>query len=222
MSEIDNKELLRNMAVFLHEALGMEYEIVYHNLENNGYKVEYLANGQISGRKKEDFSKEKLLELLGDCTDKNFVINTRGRIENNKVMKHSSFIYKDKDGNIEGVLCINFDGSKFVNIAKQILKLTNMSNASIESERLNTFDFENDMVSDLVEYVVSGVFNDFLKDKNSSLENLSQEDKIEVVRKLNDKEVFLYKDSVSKISEKLGVSKATIYRYLQIIQEDEV
>ena len=52
MSEIDNKELLRNMAVFLHEALGMEYEIVYHNLENNGYKVEYLANGQISGRKK--------------------------------------------------------------------------------------------------------------------------------------------------------------------------
>src|SRR5699024_9698745 len=158
------KELLKNMAVFLHEALGMEYEIVYHNLENDGYMVEYLANGQISGRREEDYTKETLLELLGDCSDKNFVINTRGRVENNKVMKHSSFLYRDKHGNLEGVLCINFDISKLVNIAKEILKLTNMSNALIGNEKLETFDFKNNLVSDLVEHIIVGVFNDALMD----------------------------------------------------------
>ncbi|MBP2025775.1 helix-turn-helix transcriptional regulator [Peptoniphilus stercorisuis] len=222
MGELDNKELLKNMAVFLHEALGMEYEIVYHNLENDGYMVEYLANGQISGRREEDYTKETLLELLGDCSDKNFVINTRGRVENNKVMKHSSFLYRDKHGNLEGVLCINFDISKLVNIAKEILKLTNMSNALIGNEKLETFDFKNNLVSDLVEHIIVGVFNDALMDKNSSLEDLSQDEKMEIVRKLKEKEVFLYKEAVPKISEKLGVSKATIYRYLQTIQEDSI
>lgn len=221
MNGDNNKKLLKTMAIFLHEALGSEYEIIYHNLENNGYKVEYLANGQISGRSEEDYNKETLFELLGDYSNKDFVINTEGRVDNNKVIKHSSFLYRNMDGNLEGVLCINFDGSKLVNIAKQILKLTNMSNASIESERLNTFDFENDMVSDLVEHIANGVFDDALENKDLPVEELSQEEKMEIVRKLNDKEVFLYKGAVSNASKKLGVSKATIYRYLQTIQEED-
>jgi predicted transcriptional regulator YheO len=49
-------------------------------------------------------------------------------------------------------------------------------------------------------------------------ERMSPEEKIEIVRQLNDKGVFLLKGEVSRVAKYLNVSDATIYRYLSKVK----
>lgn len=222
MNEL-NKKQFKSLSKFLNEALGSEYEIVLHNFENNNHNIEFLANGHISGRDDKDYDINNVFKVLGEESYKknDFVANSMGIVDNNKVIRHSSFFIKDDNNNLEGMLCVNFDGSKYVNIAKKILQLTNMDNASIESDRLHCFNFEKDVVSDLISNIIDSVFEDTLGISDTSNYNLSQEEKILLVRKLNEKEVFLMKGSIDKTAKKLGVSNATVYRYLQNIEEEK-
>lgn len=218
----NQKKQYINLAKFLHAALGSEFEIVLHEFDFDKHNLLYLANGHISGRTVEDYTIESLYDIIDntDIKTNNFHINSQGLVYNNKVIKHSTFFIKDDTNNLIGILCINFDGSKYVNIAKKILQLTNMENASIENDRLHTFDFQNNLVSDVVSDIANSVFDDALSLSTIPIDMLSQEEKIEIVRELNNKEVFLMKGSITNAAKKLGVSKATIYRYLQIINEE--
>jgi predicted transcriptional regulator YheO len=46
-------------------------------------------------------------------------------------------------------------------------------------------------------------------------ERLSSQEKIEVVRELNELGVFLLKGGVSQVAASLSISEPTVYRYLQ-------
>lgn len=210
------------IAEFLHAALGSEYEIILHDFSYNNHEILYMVNNNISGRTKEDYTKESLNDILqdADTSSSNFHINSKGIVHNNKVIKHSSFFIKNNDNNLIGMLCVNFDGSKYVHLAKKILQLTNMENASIESEKLHTYDFQNNLVSDVVSDIANSIIDEALDYSEIPVDLLSQDEKIDIIRELNTKEVFLMKGSVTNAANRLGVSKATIYRYLQIINEE--
>ena len=53
------------------------------------------------------------------------------------------------------------------------------------------------------------------------VDRLNQEEKIEIVRDLEGKGVFMLKGAVSEVAEKLGVSEATLYRYIRIVSNEK-
>lgn len=221
--DTNTKSCFVALANFLHVALGSEFEIVLHDVEDNEHKIAFIANGHISGRTEDDYNKDSLFEIIGDAdlSKDDFLINSEGIVHNNKVIKHSSYFIKDDTDNLTGVLCINFDGSKYVNLAKQLLQLTNMDNASIENDSLHSYDFQNSVVSNLVSDIANTVIDDALGFSDIPADMLSQDEKMDIIRELNKKEVFLMKGSITNAAKRLGVSKATIYRYLQTINEEE-
>ena len=208
------------LAEFLKQTLGSEFEIVLYDFSNKDNKIIYLANGHISGRSVENPLDSSPFKYISEQTirDNNYIVSQKGITRNAKVIKSSSFFIKDDNNKFVGMLCINFDGSKYVNLAKKILRLTNMENASIESESLYTSEFiEN--ISDSISNVTDDLLDDTLDYSDIPVTHLKQEEKIEIVRKLNEKGVFMLKGAVAEVAEKLQVSEATLYRYIRRVNE---
>lgn len=210
------------IAEFLHKTLGSEYEIVLHDFQGKKHSIIYIANGHISGRSTENPLTDSTLKLLSDKTigENDYIVSNRGVTGNNKVVRHSTLFIKDDENRLSGMLCINFNGSKYVNIAKKILQLTHMENASIESEYLHTFNFKQ-IIPNSVAQLTEKILDNAIEFSDVPIDRLTQEEKLEVVRQLNDKGVFMLKGAVSEIAEKIDVSEATLYRYIRMISKDE-
>ena len=52
------------------------------------------------------------------------------------------------------------------------------------------------------------------------LERLTQEEKIGIVRNLDNKGVFMIKGAVGILAKRLDVSQASLYRYITIAREE--
>jgi predicted transcriptional regulator YheO len=119
------------------------------------------------------------------------------------------------------MLCINFNGSKYVNLAKQILKMTGMENASIENEQLNSPQSLIENISSSISEATDNAVKLSLENSYVPVDRLNQEEKIDIVRDLEAKGVFMLKGAVSEVAEKMGVSEATLYRYIRIVSNEK-
>lgn len=215
-----NKYIL--LAEFLHKTLGPEYEIVLHDFNDDEHSIAYIANGHISGRDTEKTLAKEFLSFLDEKTieENNYLSSNKGIAMSNKVTRTSSFFIKDENNDLTGMLCISFDGSKYINLAKNILQLTYMENASIENERLHTFDFIDDITL-AISSVTDKALDNTLDYANIPVERLTQEEKLHIIKQLYDKGVFMIKGAVSEVAEKLAVSEATLYRYIRMVNKDK-
>lgn len=211
------------LAEFLGKILGPEYEIVLHDIDDKVHSIAYIENGNISGRSIDDPQTDLTFKYIKDKTVANndYIINNKGVEKYNKVIRSSSMFIKDDDNKLTGMLCINFNGSKYVNLAKQILKLTHMENASIENEYLNNPSGLMDNITSSITEATDNAVSQSLEDSYIPVERLTQEEKVEIVRELEGKGVFMLKGAVSEVAEKLSISEATLYRYIRIVSKDK-
>lgn len=210
------------LAEFLHRTLGSEYEIILHDFQDGDYSIAYLANGHISGRSLDNPLKDETFRFIADKTvyENDYIVSNKGVTSKGKVIRSSTLFIKDNNNELTGMLCINFDGSKYVNLAKRILQLTHMENASIESEYLHTFEFKEGIPSSISE-VTESIVGDTLDFADIPIDRLNQEEKMSIVKQLNDKGIFMLKGAVSEVAEKLEVSEATLYRYIRAVSKDK-
>lgn len=222
--DMETRTQYKILAEFLGKTLGPEYEIVLHDIDGENHSIAYIINGHISGRSINEPMTDKTFKYIkGETASKNdYIINNKGVEKYNKVIRSSTLFIKDKDNNLTGMLCINFNGSKYVNLAKQLLKLTNMENASIENEHLHMpTGGILDNISTSISEATDNALSHSLEDTNIPVDRLTQEEKIEIVRELESKGVFMLKGAVSEVAEKLSVSEATLYRYIRVVSKDK-
>ena len=106
-------------------------------------------------------------------------------------------------------------------MAKQILKMTGMENASIENEYLNNSISIIENISSSISEATDNAVKSSLENSFMPVDRLNQEEKIEIVRDLESKGVFMLKGAVSEVAEKLSVSEATLYRYIRIVSNEK-
>nr|WP_242866726.1 helix-turn-helix domain-containing protein [Abyssisolibacter fermentans] len=118
------------------------------------------------------------------------------------------------------MLCLNIDYSDYYSIKESIDKLLpenvyNKDILSIEDNRIS----EN--FNDSIEQLVRDSLKQININENIETNRLSQEEKIEIVKQLYSRGVFLLKGAVNEVTNQLQVSEATVYRYLNIIKREE-
>ena len=87
---------------------------------------------------------------------------------------------------------------------------------SEESEQAEPSEtFAGDIVSALNE-----IADKTIRKAGKAIPAMGREDKIEIVRQLDEQGFFLIKGSVKLIARKLGVSKFTIYNYLEQVRSE--
>jgi predicted transcriptional regulator YheO len=99
--------------------------------------------------------------------------------------------------------------------------MTGMENASIENEHLNGPPTFIENISSSISEATDNAVKLSLENSFVPVDRLNQEEKIEIVRDLEGKGVFMLKGAVSEVAEKLGVSEATLYRYIRIVSNEK-
>ncbi|MED3888747.1 PAS domain-containing protein [Peribacillus frigoritolerans] len=223
---VTNVEKLKQyipMVHFIANIMGENCEVVLHDVTNPDHSIIEIVNGHVSERKINSPITDLALKILKDESykDRDYICNYKSRSKKNKTLRSSSYFIKDETNKIIGMICVNMDISDVINarnILDQFIMIDKPKNDPFESSK-PTFDthlFENfeENIEELLLSLIKGVLAEY----DIPPERMSPQEKIEVVKILNEKGAFLLKGGVSEVAKYLDVSEATIYRYLNKIK----
>ncbi|WP_088042865.1 transcriptional regulator [Bacillus sp. EAC] len=209
------------MVKFIASIMGKNCEVVLHDLTNPENSIVAIENGGISGRKVGGPITDLVLKVMqeGAYKDVDFISNYKASVKGDRTCRSSSYFIKNEDGNIIGVLCVNVDVTVFEDVKSYLddFIMTGFQNDTqkpLQSHNTDVFESLHETVEDVLENMISKVLNEY----DLSPERLSIDEKLNVVRTLNEAGLFLLKGGVSELANKLKVSEATVYRYLSKVK----
>lgn len=206
-SKFFDLEFFNRLLDMLEQQLGKKSEIVLHDLRN-GYEhtITDIRNGEITGRKVGGTGSNLGLEVLKGTTGHGDKYNYITKLEDGRYLRSSSLYIRDKQGEVVGCLCINTDITETLRF-EQVLKEMNQCDLNTSEDEIFVSD-----VNQLLEQIIKKTQENIGK----SPDEMTREDKIEFVRILNDKGAFLIAKSGERVQEYLGISKYTLYSYLNL------
>ncbi|MFD3450397.1 transcriptional regulator [Microbacteriaceae bacterium 4G12] len=220
----------KELVGFLGLVMGENCEIALQDVSDEKHCIIAIANSHISGRKVGSPLTDLALKFIKSevWKEKDYICNYTGKTMNNKILNSSTFFIKDK-GELLGMFCINIDNSRLIDLSQEILRLglggglklpteaptdfstVQLSPDTVHVETENFFENQKD--------IVDSIFKEFYEEKQIPTERLTQEEKMELIEKLESTGIFKLKGSISQIADKLMVSEASVYRYRSKLQK---
>lgn len=200
------KQLARGVA----EQFGSNCEVVIHEItEKSAFNsIAAIENGHVTGRKIGDGPSHVVLEQLGKAQD-NPSDHTcyLTRTPDGKILKSSSIYIRDDKGAVSAIFCINFDISALTMFDQALGDLISPRDTQQkEPERitLNVTDLLEDLIRQSVELV------------GKPVALMNKDDKVKAIQFLNRNGALLITKSGDKIAKYFGISKYTLYSYLDV------
>lgn len=203
-------EALRRIAKGIAAQFGSNCEVVLHEISERSASnsIVALENGHVSGRKLGDGPSRVVLERLAQddaCPEDHHCYHTR--TPDGKLLKSTSIYIPDEEGKVGAILGINFDISTLVMAQQTLTNLSSTKEPSEETPARITHNV-NELLDDLIEQ------SDKLVGKPVAM--MTKEDKVRAIRFLNDHGALLITKSGDKIANHFGISKYTLYSYLDV------
>lgn len=216
---------------FLGFALGPDYEVTLHDLTNEKNSIVAISNGHISGRRVGAPLTNIALKIIADreYEHSDHLINYSGISVGNKMLRSSTLFIKDDGGGLVGLLCINFDDSRYKELSTRVMQLCHpdlfVDKNIYYSEDTKTLEESAGEEPEKFHNSISAVADDLLQkamaDSDIPPERLTQDEKMRIVGLLDQKGVFRLKGAVGHVADKLCCSQASIYRYISRINKDK-
>jgi predicted transcriptional regulator YheO len=207
---------------FLGQAMGPNCEVVLHDLTDPDHAIIATANGHVSGRKIGGPTTDLVLKILKEGLEGGnaFIANYNARSKNNHICRSSSFFIRDEGGKIVGVLCVNVDINNFVEAKRLLDGLINCevqphTPAKTTADVIEVFENLHSSIDDVLTAIIDNVLNKH----EVTPDRMSLDEKIDVVKRLNENGLFLLKGGLSELAKRMKLSEPTIYRYLNKIKE---
>lgn len=209
----DEMENLKRIIKMIAEQFGDNCEVILHDLTKDyDSTIVAIENGHITGRTIGDCGSNLGLEVLRGVQKEGERYNYITRLKDGKLLRSSTTYLRDDDGNVIGTICVNFD----------VTNLLMMENALKDYIMID--DIENKQVNEVFANNVNELLDYFLMECQKKIgklpENMTKEDKIKAVQFLDKKGVFLITKSGNRVCEYLGISKYTLYSYLDMKEKD--
>ena len=207
---------------FLGAALGPDYEVALHDLTDKNRSIIAIANGYISGRELGAPLTNMALSVLKDESYEwqDYRLHYSGVSAAGNPLRSSTMFIKE-NGKLIGMLCINFDDSRFQSFARQVLTLchpnqffqavTQPEDTSEDAPRPETF-------RNSTEAVAQDAIVHELNRLGVPAERLTSEERLQIIAALEKSGLFLLKGAVKDVAAGLGCSQASVYRYLSQIR----
>lgn len=198
-------------ANMLVRTFGPDCEVVLHDLDVPEHSVVYVAGGTVTGRKPGDSFDHLVRQvLLSEDLNEDYVANYYFTDPNGKLIRSSTLLIKGANGHLEGAMCINLDTTR---ISEQIRFLQSfLPEKNAAAEKPEEAAVQAGHVAVMIENLMDGILG------NIRPSDLSREERIEKIRFMETKGIFLMKGSIEKAAEKLGVNKVTVYSYLDEVR----
>ena len=203
------RELLERVAKAVAAQFGTNCEVVVHDLSAKDPENTIVAieNGHVSNRKVGAGSSHVALETLEALKDGkrefpdhlDYLTKTR----DGRILRSSTIYVKDEKGKPDGILSINYDLTQMM-MAQAAISTLVSNGHSEEPQRIPTN--VNELLDDLLEQSVRLV--------GKPVAMMNKEDKVKAIAFLNDAGAMLITKSGDKIAKHFGISKYTLYSYL--------
>ena len=217
------EQMLRQYTVlvdYLGQTLGPDYEVVLHEILPENSRVAAIANGSISGRSVgaplTNAALRMIMQKQYETSDYN--LNYTGRLANGKTIRSSTMFIKD-GGKLVGLLCINFDDSRFHELSDSILKLVHPDDfvhhhyfpvdapakQPVQAPHApdSTEYFQSDMNG-----LMEELFDTVTASISVPLDRLTQAERTSVIARLHEQGMFELRGAVQFTVKKLGCSQA--------------
>ena len=203
-------EALRRIAKGIAAQFGTNCEVVVHEISDRSASSSVVAieNGHVTGRKPGDGPSQIVLEQLrrqDGCPEDHLCYLTR--TPDGKLLKSTSIYIPDSEGKVAAILGVNLDISAIAMAQQALSSLTSVDDAD-QTVPARITNNVNDLLDDLIEQ------SDRLVGKPVAL--MTKEDKVRAIRFLNDHGALLITKSGDKIANHFGISKYTLYSYLDV------
>ena len=201
MTDHEVLQIYISLAPFLAEVCGNGAEIAVHDMTDPEHSLVAIKN-PISGRQVGSPLTDLAREVAekGAYSDTDYLANYSGQAKNGEFLSSTYFI--KNEGRLIGLLCINKDIESIQQMKEQFNLI--IPHKSIVSETLDN-PVESIMHSRIAETVIqSGV----------QPARMSMDEKVAVVRQLNESGIMAIKGAVAEVARQLSISVPTVYRYM--------
>lgn len=207
MSHAAQMEFLRALAKALAAQFGPNCEVAVHDLRAQAPERPIVAieNGHVTGRKVGDGPSHAVLEALkGEPAALQDRLAYLTRTKAGKVLKSSTVFFRDDDGSPAAILDINYDVTLLLTMEENLRRFAAADQPKKASEPANR------NVADLLDELIAQSVA--LVGKPAAL--MTREEKVMAIRFLNDTGAFLITKSGDKVCKHFGISKYTLYSYI--------
>ena len=195
------------MAKAIAKQFGPNCEVVVHDLQANDPENSIVAieNGHVSGRKVSGGPSHVVLEALQADTRKlEDHLAYLTRTEDGKLLKSSTIYLRDDEGKAIGIFSINYDITLMMAMENTLRDFTLTEEPAREPEHITRN--VSTLLEELLEQSVRIV--------GKPVALMNKEDKVKAIRFLNDSGAFLITKSGPRVCSYFGISKYTLYSYI--------
>jgi len=194
---------------------GAQCEVVIHDLTQPQSSVIFTMNNHVTGREiGQSFDHLVKQVLLSEEFKEDHLAGYETVTADHRIIKSSTTLIRDTQQQVVGALCINYDINLVVQM-KEMLDTLIPGNTSkkirLEEEVDQDDSIQNveEIADQLIQKIIANSPHPFMK----------RHEKIELIRFMDEKGIFLMKGSVEKVAEQLGISKVTVYSYLDEVKK---
>jgi len=196
----------------LGKTFGENCEVVLHDINNPESSVVAVANGHVTGRTVGSPMTEVGLAAIRKSNFRNDIINYGNKTTDGRDLKSSTIFIRDEENKVIGCLCINFDISEFGVLKKAIGQL-----CFVEDKNSGENEVKETLGNNVNE-VLSNIVYKTLERVGKPVSYMSKEEKVGIVKLLDEQGAFLIKGAIDYVAKVLCVSRYTIYNYLDEIR----
>ncbi|UUZ83259.1 PAS domain-containing protein [Paenibacillus sp. P26] len=210
--DISNKELKKYIPIanLIAKTFGRNCEVVIHDLTVPQNSVIYAVNNHVTGRKVgQAFDHLVKQVLLSRKLDEDYVAGYKTLTEDGREIKSSTALIRDSNEKVIGALCVNYNLEGMIHF-KEFLDEFMAVEQEDKEENVELMENVAEIADDLIDRIIAQYGNGELKRK----------EKIQLIKFMDEKGIFLIKGSVDKVAEKLGISKVTVYSYLDELKKN--
>ena len=210
MTEDSSLEMLVSTAHGIARQFGKDCEVCIHDLsvKDLEHTIIFIINGHVSGRKIGDGASEVVLETLEAIEKGDIIVDHLGyrtTTQDGRILKSSTVFLKDSTGKYRWVLGINYDVTALMNVDAALQSITTVESHDSNGDGQIPLNV-NDLLDNLINQSVKRI------GKPPALMN--KEEKIQAIQFLRDAGAFLITKSGDKVSNFYGISKFTLYSYI--------
>ena len=210
MTEDSSLEMLVSTAHGIARQFGKDCEVCIHDLsvKDLEHTIIFIINGHVSGRKIGDGASKVVLETLEAIEKGDIIVDHLGyrtTTQDGRILKSSTVFLKDSTGKYRWVLGINYDVTALMNVDAALQSITTVESHDSNGDGQIPLNV-NDLLDNLINQSVKRI------GKLPALMN--KEEKIQAIQFLRDAGAFLITKSGDKVSNFYGISKFTLYSYI--------
>lgn len=215
-------DVYKRLAHALATQFGPNCEVVVHDLEtsNPEKSIVVIENGHVTGRSEGDGPSHVVLEAIkaGNLHKLEDRLAYLTKTSDGRVLRSSTVFIRNAEGKVVGVLGINYDITVLVAASHTLNELTghitedSASGSSTDKAEpivTNVADLLDDLIQQSVELI----------GKPAAL--MSKDERVRAIRYLNDTGAFLITKSGPKVCKYFGISKYTLYSYLDEAKDSD-